>query len=218
MPITLPRFDSTRRRRSGQWEPTVIGTDQQLAEIRVRLADAYSLLRIAAPRAASWVVQTTRTLTIANAPSKEVMVSSSDFATPGEIELSIPTEPAALAETLVHECAHQYLHLAELLGALDNGSDQRLYYSPIKRENRPIRAILVAFHAFANVALFYEAVLAGEAPRRAKLYCILHREPNLEHLGVLASHLTSSRGVTQIGDGLWKPLYAQLKSRGLLLA
>src|SRR4029077_5683819 len=49
----------------------------------------------------------------------------------GHIALSAPAAPLVLAELFVHECSHQYFHLASALAPLHDGSDTQLYYSPV---------------------------------------------------------------------------------------
>lgn len=56
-----------------------------------------------------------------------------------------------IAGTLVPESSHQYFYLLEKIGAIDDGSDQQLYYSPATRVDRPISRLPMAFHAFVNV-------------------------------------------------------------------
>ena len=70
-------------------------------------------------------------------------------------------KPMDIAEVLVHECAHQYFYLLAYVGPYDDGSDERLYWSPPLRRNRPLSRILMAYHALANVRLFYAAVRAS---------------------------------------------------------
>jgi HEXXH motif-containing protein len=216
-PLFYPPYDK-RRVRAGSWTPAVVGDPLAVARALPRIERAMALLSTVSPSAASWVRQVTRLLVLVDAPRPDLSVSSSDFALPGEVTLSIPTEVAGLAETLVHECSHQYLHLLELLGPIDTGTDETLYYSPVKRTGRPIRAILVAFHAFGNVALYYEDVLRRSRSRRARAYCQMHRGRNLEDLTIFAEHLHRSPGLTPLGTALWKPLYERLASRGLLPA
>ncbi|MCA9666296.1 MAG: hypothetical protein KC503_11935, partial [Myxococcales bacterium] len=45
--------------------------------------------------------------------------------------------------------------LTSVCGPVDDGSDRRLYPSPIKKAERPIDKILLAYHAVANMVLFY---------------------------------------------------------------
>jgi HEXXH motif-containing protein len=212
-----PGYDE-RRGHGRSWKPAVVGDPLAVARALPRIQRAMELLRTVSPAAASWVSQVTRLLVLVDAPRPDLSVSSSDFARPGEVTLSIPTEIAGLAETFVHECSHQYLHLLELLGPMDTGTDPTLYYSPVKGTGRPIRAILVAFHAFGNVALYYEDVLRRSRSRRARAYCQMHRDKNLDDLRIFAEHLHRSPGLTPLGTALWTPLYERLTSRGLLSA
>lgn len=168
---------------------------------------AYALLEAHAPAFAVWVSRVLRGLgPVVGAPGR--MLSSTDRHWPGVITLSSPAADAAIAEMLVHECAHQYFHIARLLGPVDDGSDERLYFSPVKRMGRPIRRILLAYHAFANVALMNQHLLAAGAD--ADGYCARNRRELAPQLETMARALDETRALTDVGRGLFLPLAARL--------
>jgi HEXXH motif-containing protein len=109
---------------------------------------------------------------------------------------------------LVHEASHQYFHIARRLEAVHDGSDDRLFHSPVKGIGRPIDAILLAFHAFGNVVLFYR--LCVDAGLDDKGYCAANAARHLAELEIMRSHIRSSRALTEVGTLLWRPLAAKL--------
>jgi HEXXH motif-containing protein len=122
----------------------------------------------------------------------------------GLVSLSFPSEPAPLGELLVHEASHQYYHLAEQLGPIHDGTDREMYWSPARRKNRPIDRILLAYHAFANILLYYQASI--DAGLDSSGYCAHGLSSWRDEVLSMQRHLEKSRGLTAIGEALWRPL------------
>jgi HEXXH motif-containing protein len=122
--------------------------------------------------------------------------------------------PWALAEVLVHEATHQYLYIARRLGRMDDGKDDTLYFSPFRNTGRPIYNILITYHAFANVVLFYRTALAhGQSADGTSALVVQERVKELEQtLQPLEQALQSTRSLTPLGLALWEPLRGQLQS------
>jgi HEXXH motif-containing protein len=127
--------------------------------------------------------------------------SGSDAEALGMIALSVPAPAIMVAELFVHECAHQYFHLACEFGPVDDGSDRQLYWSPLKHEPRPIDRLLIAHHALANIAAFYSSVIergldeGGYAARGLQEHASMLRE--------LERSLDVTRALTDIGLALY---------------
>jgi HEXXH motif-containing protein len=78
------------------------------------------------------------------------------------------------------------------------------FYSPVKGTKRPLCMILLAYHAFANVVLFYRACLdAGIAEAEQCKHNIARHLPELR---LMEQSLGSSRGLTESGRLLFDPL------------
>jgi HEXXH motif-containing protein len=133
-----------------------------------------------------------------------IILNSSIETRPGIVGISLPLTVLALVETLIHEAAHQHFYLLSRLGAVEDGTDTTLYYSPIKRQERPIRYILIAYHAFANVVLFYRICRENNFSESEACY---QREATLfPQLIQLETALQTSRSLTPLGNSLWEPL------------
>lgn len=63
-------------------------------------------------------------------------------------------DPYLIAESLLHEACHQNFYLGNLDGALEE-DDGISRISPVVALPRPLWAILLAYHAFANVSIFF---------------------------------------------------------------
>lgn len=84
-----------------------------------------------------------------------LLTSKSRYFEPGVLYIACIEQPEMVAEMIVHEASHQYLNIVQRLGPLDDGSDDTLYYSPFRREPRPIKGIITAYHAAGNMLLFF---------------------------------------------------------------
>lgn len=137
-------------------------------------------------------------------PRPGVLHSASGNLAPGVISVTNQDLRCALAEQLVHEATHQYLYILKRLGPMDDGTDETLYFSPFRNMGRPILYILFAYHAFANVLLFY---------RMARANGLSDDEPGMsdqqkleENLQTVDKALQTTRALTPLGRALWEPL------------
>jgi hypothetical protein len=168
---------------------------------------ALSLIERHAPDYASWVQTVIRDIVVLRV-SGDRMRSGSHAAWPGLVYMST-AEPVVLAENLVHEASHQYFHLLTRVDAPDDGSDTALYFSPVVGRERPLSAILVAFHAFANVWLFLASTsrAGDEAVRRYSEHRRRWLRPRLRSL---ADPLRGNAALTETGRAVFEALLAHL--------
>jgi HEXXH motif-containing protein len=169
-----------------------------------RLDEAATLLRSISPDYLDWADRVLRYVIPLNGGPKTVNSGSSE-SQPSVIHGSFGCPVGARAEILIHEATHQYFHLITRLGPVEDGSDTTEYYSPIKRRGRTIRYILVAYHAFGNVLLFYRA-----CRRRGYLdedgYCTDNERELAPQVEQLEAGLRRTTGLTPLGRALWEPL------------
>lgn len=128
----------------------------------------------------------------------------------GLVHVSASSNPAAIAELLVHEASHQYFHLLCLVDPFDDGSDANMYYSPAVRMDRQIARIGVAYHAFANILLFYDACLVSGLDDGG--YCAQCRAKLAPEVAELEAPLRDNAALTQVGRALCNPLLDRLRS------
>jgi HEXXH motif-containing protein len=156
------------------------------------------------PAYLTWIQRISRqVLPLADDPT--MMTSSSAAWRPGVLYSANRPDTAALAEMLVHEGSHQYMYILRQLGPLDDGSDQALYHSPVRGTLRPLGAMVVAYHAVANVTLFCRACPSGSRLRP--------RQTERSFAAALRPYedvLRANPALTPIGRALWRPLYERL--------
>jgi HEXXH motif-containing protein len=177
---------------------------------------ALALLSATSSSYVTWVDRVLRDLVPLRA-RPAIFNSGSEKYSPGVICVCDHPYRWPLAEMLVHEASHQYLHIINRLGPIDDGSDSRLYYSPFRNKERPIFYIVAAYHAFGNVLLFYRNARAlGMVPdQELRADAFVHRERTLEaQLRQLEAPLQNSGALTELGNALWEPLHDALEPPG----
>lgn len=123
-------------------------------EIR-RYAEAVSVLLQLLPGPADWTLAMTSVIIPLYNATPEKFRSGSHGELPGAVYIDLGSGVHRILETLIHETAHQYLRVAEAAGALiEPGHDGR-YSSPLRPEPRPLRGILLAYHALAYMCALY---------------------------------------------------------------
>jgi HEXXH motif-containing protein len=127
----------------------------------------------------------------------------------GLIHMSFVPHWMYLAESLVHEASHQYLHALCWLGPLDDGSDATLYYSPIKQTGRSLLRIALAYHAFANILLFFRLCRRNGAPDDG--YLAKNESMVAAQVKQLEAPLHKNPALTPIGLALCEPLMERLR-------
>ena len=173
------------------------------------LAESASILWSYAPAYLGWVEEA---LSAVVPIPKFDAIATQSFSVQGlngVVFASFPEPALRMADTLVHEASHQYFHYGQLETIFTNGMDTGLYPSPYVGKDRPIDRILIAFHAFANLVLFYRACLASgliEGREVAEREIAFH----LRHLGPMSRFLESSPGLSSGGRGLFEPLREEL--------
>lgn len=97
-------------------------------------------------------------------------VSFSSLKRPGVVYVNVRSAPLVrLAEDLLHESAHLRLHEIEtlhpLIAAAAAGEDGPRFYSPWRREWRPLRGLLHACCTFTVGAGYFDRLLDASTPR-----------------------------------------------------
>ena len=169
---------------------------------------AVQLIASYAPIYVPWVRRAVHNLFILY-PRSDTIESGSVEHYLGLIHLSAHAAPLPIAELLVHEAAHQHMNLLTKLGPIDDGSDIKSYYSPPVDKHRKLSLIMAAYHAFANVLLFYR--LCRENGIEERRECDRQESILLPWLEKLEGPLSNNSALTEIGRALWQPLKSQLQ-------
>jgi len=172
-------------------------------------SEAFAILSRYAPEYLTWIERVLRSVLVCRCRASRTR-SSSWMHAPGIILVSSSTNPIEIAEMLVHESSHQYYYLISRLAAVVHGADTREYYSPAVQRSRPLSKILVAYHAFANILLFYRALLRNGLAEDA--YCQAMEARLSTEVEELEQPLRNSSDLTTVGVDLYEPLMEQLSA------
>jgi HEXXH motif-containing protein len=178
------------------------------ATMATNLAAGASVLGARAPVMLDWALRVLRGIAPCRSAAEFRAISGSGEHTPGIIHVSYPLGRFDVAEILLHEAAHQYFYLLERLGPLEDGSDTRLHWSPPIRRARPLSRILMAYHALANVRLFYET--CRDTGAEAKGYLDHNLQPIDEAVAKLDAPLRDSTALTTLGRVLYETLHKRI--------
>jgi HEXXH motif-containing protein len=125
---------------------------------------------------------------------------------PSLVSQTLFDSPLDMAETLVHEASHQRYHLLDsVMPLLKPGGDQEMYWSPIKQCLRPLPMLLLAFHAFGNIALLFHDLRRHEGLDESAF--AYHMSDLRAWLPPMAETLERARRLTAEGSALWSQLY-----------
>jgi hypothetical protein len=150
------------------------------------------------PQTMDWVASVTRVVIGLNAEANGSFRSGSHEGIPGMVYLDLVGGDMPIMEALIHESAHRHLYFAEAAGPLVKPGHQQRYASPLRPEPRPLRGILLAYHALAYICCFYSEV----RQRRPGMSIVLDREvqPMLAKLESAQQTLdNAARHLTNLG-------------------
>lgn len=174
------------------------------------IQEAIDLLVEHVPIYGPWVERSLKRLAIVEGIEENFEVSRSDTSLPGLVHISHPTDLAGIAEALVHECSHQHYHLLQFIDPLVNGKDEKLYPSPVKLAERSLERLLIAFHAVANMWVFFQRLVPSISDRRVRQNSMGRIQKIEAMIPTLLKPLRETDGLTDAGRAIFEPLAEQL--------
>lgn len=121
----------------------------------------------------------------------------------GVAAVTVTQKGAAVAEMLVHEASHQHFFVAKHLGRLEDGSDQRQYYSPMVSNNRPLEKMILAYHALGNMVIMHSEMIRADL---AVSGCHERMSALGVRLRLVEPVVLRSTALTRLGQALVRPL------------
>jgi HEXXH motif-containing protein len=170
------------------------------------ISRALGLMREVTPTYYTWVTRVLRRLVIVEAP-EHTLRSGNQEGYCGTFYVSECLDPVLVAEMFVHESSHQYYNALVRLEDVTDKSDQTMYYSPFVRRERTLDRLVLAYHAFANVLLFYRECFDRKVCRREDRQELLTLENDL---AAVEQAIMASDKLTPVGRALVEPLYREM--------
>jgi HEXXH motif-containing protein len=167
--------------------------------------EALDLMGRVMPEYRAWVLCLLKEISPITRPARNMIASGSSPRRFGGIDLCVPASPTETAEMMIHECSHQYFHMASWLGSMVKPG-ARSYYSPLKKTERPLDRILIGYHAFGNALIAFDkfrAVGLGEV--------IAERLNTINaYMEQLSVPVETEDGLSDLGLAFARPLQARL--------
>ncbi|OKH46086.1 hypothetical protein NIES30_17440 [Phormidium tenue NIES-30] len=190
--------------------PTSMSEQKQLQADLLHLVRALDLLHTKHQKCARWLSEAVRIIIPLHAQDSESFRSGSSPRLPGLVECDCQSELQVL-EALVHEAAHLYLYRYELASPLVDPAHDRRYESPLRSEPRPLRGILLAYHALAFIACLYRDVLDLGLFSKHKIISDEHEQIVLLALEAERTLLSQSIALTSLGIKIFESTSYVLK-------
>lgn len=173
------------------------------------LVHAFDLLKNSLPEFFLWVSRILRWLILVESGEQKYLRSGNTEGNCGLVYISDATEELSIGEMLVHEASHQYFFVLTRIGLPTDPTHEELYFSPFVNTMRRLDRILLAYHAFANVYLFYRgyeqcASTQEAAEVRRRMQTVREDLKRVEEFISRPDHLTA------IGSALAEPLIREL--------
>lgn len=170
------------------------------------ISESFDILKHGAPGYHSWVCRILRYLGIIKSPENFMRSGSLEWFW-GLVAVSNNPNPLSICEMLVHECSHQYFNFISRLGSPSNNPN--LYYSPFPKALRPMDKIMLGYHAFGNVFLFYRECLSN---RTLSAECEQRMRIVRDDIQLVQDLTTDPQNWTPIGQALIQPLAERIRN------
>jgi HEXXH motif-containing protein len=172
-------------------------------EAAAEVERSLELLARVSPPYYGWVAKVMRRLAVV--PSRDKGVGSGTVKGDcGASYITSGAKPVVVGEMLIHESSHQYFNLATGLGPVADPDFLEEFYSPFPRKMRRLDRLLLAYHAFANVLIYYDDCLRqGAATARQ-----LGQDQLADDVRHTEAILDQHRGhLTALGKDFFAPLF-----------
>jgi HEXXH motif-containing protein len=191
------------------------GQESQLHREIIEYCRTIRLLNELLPDVFHWVSVATQVVIPMRKKGTDLVHSGSQANLFGLVYTDLHGGRAQIVETVIHETAHNHLYAIEAFQPLVDPSHKGKYHSPLRPEPRPLRGILLAYHALSYIcAAFVDAVQASYLAARdiEKVFadlCARRDEAedtlnsNKQHITEAGLHfLNLTTGVARYGEAL----------------
>lgn len=155
-----------------------------------------------------WFSRILRRVVIVQTGPQKYLRSGSEEGLCGMVYISDSEDLLSLGEMLVHEATHHYFYLITRLGEVVIHSKE-MFYSPFVNNMRSLERILLGYHAFANVYLYYKNCMRLFPDKRD--VCLQRMAMTLEDVKYVEKIIKESDKLTPIGQAIAEPLIRELR-------
>ncbi len=145
----------------------------QLSRDIVRYCGAAQRIRQKLPAMSDWLLSATQVYVPMAGEPGALFRSGSQASLPGVIYGDLHSGDLQILEIFAHETAHLHLHTAAAAAPLIDPNHAGRYSSPLRPEPRPLRGILLAFHALAYICSAMRDARAADFAPEERIASIL---------------------------------------------
>ena len=155
--VTIGQPEQTQGAEGDRLDLQDVADDVELELKATRFMRALTVFERELPEGYAWMGSTARVVVPVRGEGGQ-WTSGSTPKLPGMIFLSL-LDTLQIIEGLVHEAAHNHLFIAEVSGLLVDPSHTEFHTSPLRSDLRPLRGVLLAYHALAYICAFYAEIM-----------------------------------------------------------
>ena len=187
--------------------------DEMPVEFPSRTEEALEIIGTCIPQYLGWIRRVVRSVAVLRQIKPGDIFGGSRRNTPGLIHVTNSGNCFDIADTLIHESAHQYFNILSNFGETADKGQGEKYFSPFVREFRDLSRILMTYHAFGNALLFYSSAIdfgLGERAELTRIGGMIKRNLNL-----LEGYIQSGECLSELGMEIYLPLRSKLSAVSL---
>ncbi|MBQ4851220.1 HEXXH motif-containing putative peptide modification protein [Pseudoalteromonas sp. MMG012] len=134
---------------------------------------------------------------------------------PNQIHLKGHNNLLLILDVIIHENSHMYFNIVELTTPLFISKTPEIY-SPLKKVKRPMKMVLLAFHALGNILLLYKKIYQKNlySDQALLTHYIKHNDHLVKSLWEQLERYKDEY-FTLAGHQIYQPLCDQLTSMGV---
>ncbi|MGQ0716761.1 MAG: HEXXH motif domain-containing protein [Pseudonocardiales bacterium] len=166
---------------------------------RCRLVEAWTVLAARHPERLSAIGASVTCLVPLASRTRHSHVSATSRHAPGAVALTEPACGVGLAATLIHEAQHFKLNALHDLVPLYRPDAIGSFYSPWRRDPRPLAGLLHGIYAFVGIAEFLRRERECEYARLRDAQAELELARYSEQLRLGYQQMAAAQGLTELG-------------------
>lgn len=194
------------------WPPPPYENRALIEDAAIQMGRALRLLDELGSGYLDWIAPLFRGIAASPQKLPGVMQSGSYTWHAGVFSCGFPRSDAYLGEVIVHEISHQYYLLWNCVCPLVDKATAEDRFSALKGRSRPLERVLLAFHATANMALYWFDYVErfGTSPAVDRPFKMMR-----DHCIDFVKELDQAKGLTEAGRHLFEIQRDLLSERAL---
>lgn len=185
-------------------------TRENIYQRKTYVENALDAIDKASPNLKTWISSGVKFIACFESIDRAHVTSSSFKSHLGLIVITGDKNHLLTGELLIHEASHQIFNIARSISPIVDSQDDSLYYSALTRSQRPIDKVLMAYHAAANILMYYQYCI--DAGLDSEGYCNNRLKTLSAGLDEMYKSLNISSTLSLLGKYIFKTLQEEIRS------